>query len=74
MNEFQRRIGVGEQHYGLARLAGTTKRTPVIADDGPLRGQTVGERTEHDTGRVDARADAAAITVNPNITIRKATP
>ena len=33
MNEFQRRIGVGEPSRAFSRLAGTTRRRPVVMDD-----------------------------------------
>ncbi len=54
MNEFQRRIGVGEPSRAFSRLAGTTRRRPVVMDDGPARGKVGGFHTDHWDGRVDA--------------------
>ncbi len=71
MNEFQRRIGVGERQNCYGRHAGKTNTQPVVSDDGPLRGREVGSRTEHWSGRVDAQVKAASIHVNPNLVVRK---
>lgn len=54
MNEFQRRIGVGERQNSYGKHAGTTKTTPVVAYEGPNRGGLAGTQTEHWSGRVDA--------------------
>ena len=61
MNEFQRRIGVGEPCRSFGRLAGTTRNRPIGADDGPMRGRKVGHNTDHWDGRVDATVQAPAI-------------
>ena len=61
MNDFQRRIGVGEPCRTFGRLTGTTRQRPVVADDGPMRGRTVGHQTDHWDGRVDATVKAPAI-------------
>lgn len=67
MNEFQERIGVGERQHRYGRHAGTTHTTAVVADEGPLRGREVGERTEHWSGRVDAKVTSGVVSVNPHI-------
>lgn len=54
MNEFQRRIGVGQPHYGLGRT-GPTRERIVIAEEGERKGQTAAIQTDHADGRVDAR-------------------
>lgn len=66
-SDFQRRIGVGEPQHVYGRHVGRTNTTPVIADDGPRAGRPVGTRTEHWSGRVDAKATSAQISVNPHI-------
>lgn len=53
MNEFQKRIGVGETHYGLART-GPIRKREVIIERGPQRGQVGGFQTDHKDGRMDA--------------------
>lgn len=54
MNDFQKRIGVGQAHYGLART-GPTRRRRVVAEDGPRKGKTAAIETDHSSGRVDAQ-------------------
>lgn len=54
MNEFQKRIGVGQTHYGLGRT-GPTRNRRIIADEGPRKGRTAAIETDHASGRVDAR-------------------
>lgn len=54
LNEFQRRIGVGEPSRIMLRRRGTHRVSPVFRDDGPLRGTQGGTQTEHWDGRVDA--------------------
>lgn len=54
MNDFQKRIGVGETHYGLGRTGPTRKRR-IIADEGPRVGKTAAIQTDHADGRVDAQ-------------------
>lgn len=53
MNEFQRRIGVGGTHYGLART-GPTRQRKVVAEEGSRKGKTAAIQTDHADGRVDA--------------------
>lgn len=54
MNEFQRRVGVGQPHYGLART-GPTRERKVVAEEGPRKGKTAAIQTDHADGRVDAQ-------------------
>ena len=68
---WQERIGVGRPHYGIGPRTGSTRITPVVSDDGPLRGQTVGKTREHADGRIDAKATRATVHVNPSLTARK---
>lgn len=72
--DWQRRIGVGLPQHRYGRHVGRTHTEPVVADDGPHRGQPVGTRTEHWSGRVDAHASRPVTTVHPNLHLRKATP
>lgn len=71
MNDFQRRVGVGLPQHRFGRHAGGTNTTDVVADDGPLRGQPVGTRTEHWSGRVDGVSTRPVTTVHPNLELRK---
>ncbi len=54
LSEWQRRIGVGQPHYGLARL-GPTRARKIIADEGPRKGRVAAIETDHKTGRQDAQ-------------------
>lgn len=54
MNEFQKRIGVGQTHYGLGRT-GSTRKRKVIAEEGPRKGKVAAVQTDHGDGRVDAQ-------------------
>ena len=54
MNEFQKRIGVGEPSRLYLRKAGTSKTSPVIKEEGRNRGNVGGKQTEHWDGRVDS--------------------
>lgn len=54
MNEFQKRIGVGEDHPGLART-GKTRQRKVVAEEGTRKGKTAAIQTDHADGRVDAQ-------------------
>ncbi len=54
---WQERIGVGQPHYGIGPRTGTIRVRPVVSDDGPLRGQTVGKTREHADGRVFVRGE-----------------
>jgi len=54
MNEFQKRIGVGQPHYGLGRT-GPTRKKVIIAEEGERKGKVSAVQTEHSSGRVDAR-------------------
>jgi hypothetical protein len=58
VNDFQRRIGVGQpsRAFRLVGGPGTTKRRAVKAEEGARAGRTVGATTEHGSGRVDATA------------------
>lgn len=53
MNDFQKHIGVGEDHPGLART-GPTRERKVVAEEGPRKGKTAAIQTDHADGRVDA--------------------
>lgn len=64
MNEFQERIGVGESSRAFPTKVGTTRKRPVIVEEGPNRGNVGGHHTDHWDGRVDA-------TVKPNVIQRK---
>jgi hypothetical protein len=66
MNEFQKKIGVGETHYGLART-GPTRKRKVIAEEGTRKGKTAAIQTDHADGRVDAQVFVDTVT-------RKAAP
>lgn len=50
---------------GFSRKRGQSNITAVVGDDGPNRGQVVGERTEHWDDRVDAKVTRPVVTVNP---------
>lgn len=52
-NDFQKHIGVGETHYGLART-GKTRKRKIIAEEGPRKGKTAAIQTDHADGRMDA--------------------
>lgn len=54
MNEFQRRVGVGQPHHGLGRT-GPTRERRVIAEEGPRKGRLAAIQTDHADGRIDAR-------------------
>ena len=54
MNEFQRRIGVGEPSRAFSRLAGTPPRRPGGMGRGAARGKVGGFHTDHWDGRTDA--------------------
>lgn len=55
LNDFQRRIGVGERQNRYGRHAGTEKTTVVPRED---NGKPAGKQVEHWSGRVDATAFA----------------
>jgi hypothetical protein len=63
MNEFQRRVGVGERSRIALRHAGTSKTSPVIREEGRTRGSVAGSTTEHWDGRVDAAATPETVRV-----------
>lgn len=63
MNEFQQRIGVGEQSRIGQRHAGTSKSSSIIREEGYSRGGVGGSTTEHWDGRVDATAIPETIRV-----------
>lgn len=54
VNEWQRKVGVGRTHYGLART-GPTRERRIIAEEGPRKGRTAAIQTDHGDGRVDAQ-------------------
>lgn len=54
VNEFQKRIGVGQSHYGLGRT-GPTRQRRIIAEEGPRKGKTAAIETDHANGRIDAQ-------------------
>jgi hypothetical protein len=56
LNDFQKRIGVGEPSRIVLRRQGTTKSTTVIHEEGRARGSVGGKLVEHWDGRVDAVA------------------
>lgn len=72
MNDWQKRMGVGERQPRGVHNPKATHTARVVADDGPLRGRNVGSTVEHLSGRVDATVSAATVTVNPNLTLRRA--
>lgn len=61
---WQRRVGVGERQVPSRHQVGDTRRRPVVADEGVLRGNVVGYNTDHRDGRVDATVATSTITVN----------
>ena len=67
MNDFQRRIGVGETHYGLART-GPTRKRKIIAEEGPHRGTVGGVQTDHSDGRLDAHVFPPTTTRTAGVT------
>lgn len=69
---WQRRMGVRERQPQPIHDPAATRVTPVIADDGALRGHEVGKQREHMSGRVDAKVTGGEIHINPHI--RFATP
>lgn len=54
MNDFQRRIGVGEPCRAFGKHAGTTRTRPVVTEEGPTRGTVGGAHIDHWDGRVSA--------------------
>lgn len=52
--DWQRHVGVGQTHYGLART-GPTRQRKVIAEEGTRKGKTAAIQTDHADGRVDAQ-------------------
>lgn len=56
VNEFQKRIGVGERSRIGLKHKGTTRVTPVQREEGMERGTVGGKKIEHWDGRVDAVA------------------
>jgi hypothetical protein len=54
MNEFQQRVGVGQQCLAIGRTAPTRQRT-VVAEEGPRKGKVAAIQTDHKSGRVDAQ-------------------
>lgn len=67
MNEFQKRIGVGETNYALQRTGPTRDRT-VIADEGPRKGRVAAIETDHKSGRQDARVFVDTVRKTINLT------
>jgi hypothetical protein len=51
---------------GLGGRRAQVRITPVTADDGPYRGQVVGNTTEHRDGRVDATVTRPFVEHNLN--------
>lgn len=64
-DEWKARMGISRRQNKHHVHRGTTKTWGVKADDGPLRGMTVGTQTEHWSDRLDAKAHASTIVVNP---------
>lgn len=63
MNEFQRRIGVGEPSHAFTTAKGRSPRKrKVIAEEGPRKGQVGGFQTDHPDGRMDAHVFAPPMT------------
>ena len=56
MNPFQQHVGVGQRSRIGQRLAGTSRTSTVIREEGRTRGEVGGSNTEHWDGRVDAAA------------------
>jgi hypothetical protein len=56
VNEFQRRIGVGERSRIGQRTAGTSRTTQIVREEGRDRGGVAGSTTEHWDGRRDSTA------------------
>lgn len=54
MNEWQRRIGVGEPSRAFLTKAGTSRRRLITTEEGPTRGKVGGAEIDHWDGRVDA--------------------
>jgi hypothetical protein len=61
VNEFQKRIGVGEPCRAFGKLAGTTRTRPVVTEEGPTRGTVGGAHIDHWDGRVDAVVSPATV-------------
>lgn len=54
LNDFQKRIGVGEASRAFPMKMGTSRNRPVIQEEGPSRGRVGGYHTDHWDGRTDA--------------------
>lgn len=60
--EWLERMGIGDRQNKHHVHRGTRKTWGVVADEGPLRGRTVGSQTEHWSDRLDATVTATTIT------------
>lgn len=54
LNDFQKRIGIGEVSRAFPTKMGTSRNRPVIKEEGPSRGSVGGYHTDHWDGRTDA--------------------
>lgn len=70
--EWKARMGIGQRQNRHHVHHGTHKVEPVIADDGPVRGQVVGAQDHHWSDRVDAKVTGGVtVEVNPNLVTRR---
>lgn len=58
----------GRQSAAGGRRADVVERQPVVADDGPRRGQVVGSHEVHWSGRQDATIQAPTVRLQANTT------
>lgn len=71
MNEFQRRIGVGERSRIGLKHQGGTKTTQVVREEGSTRGSVAGTTTEHWDGRRDSTVLAPTVKIIASRSERK---
>lgn len=63
MNDFQARIGVGQPSRAFLARQGTSRRRPVVVEEGRRAGKVGGYHIDHWDGRVDATVLAPAVNV-----------
>lgn len=69
MNEFQKRIGVGEPSRISLKMQGGARTRTIVREEGRTRGTVGGTTTEHWDGRVDATATPETV----RATVRRST-
>lgn len=68
MNEFQRRIGVGEPSHAFATAKGKSpRRRSVIRQEGALAGTVGGFQIDHPDGRMDAEIHPPSLNVRTTV-------